>query len=171
MKLFALTAGLLLCFSGTPDMELVREMYLKATASEEGVEAFVTELERAEVGKNPLLLGYLGTAHTMHAQYAFNPYTKYQRFATGKNQLEAAISADPNNAELRFLRLTVQEHAPSFLGYNNALEEDKTAILNFLTETHGNTGIFVMMRTYMLGSTVCTDAEKEQLSAAVSNTQ
>jgi len=42
--------------------------------------------------------------------------------------LEAAIRKDPKNTEFRFLRLVVQEHAPSVLGYHNNTGEDSDFI-------------------------------------------
>ena len=38
--------------------------------------------------------------------------------------LEEAIKRDPDNAEFRFLRLVIQEHAPGFLGYKGNIEKD-----------------------------------------------
>jgi hypothetical protein len=34
------------------------------------------------------------------------------------------------NAELRFLRLGIQNNAPSFLGYNDSIEPDKIFLIN-----------------------------------------
>ncbi len=42
--------------------------------------------------------------------------------------LEAAIKDYPENAEFRFLRLMIQEHAPGILGYKNDLEKDSEFI-------------------------------------------
>ena len=125
-----------------PNVQEVRALYLEAIDSARGTDALVEVLEDLDLSDNPLLLGYLGSGHAMQAKHAFNPYVKYQLFTTGKGQLEAAIAADPDNAELRFLRFTVQENAPGFLGYNNDLAADKATMIDFLMETEPNTGIF-----------------------------
>ncbi len=42
--------------------------------------------------------------------------------------LEMAIRENPDNAEFRFLRLMVQEHAPGALGYKNDIQNDSEYI-------------------------------------------
>lgn len=49
-------------------------------------------------------------------------------FKEGRNMLENAIKNDVTNAEFRFLRLIIQENAPSFLGYKDNLNEDSNFI-------------------------------------------
>ena len=43
--------------------------------------------------------------------------------------LEVAIEADKTCFELRFLRFVAQTNVPSFLGYNDRIENDKNFIL------------------------------------------
>jgi len=54
--------------------------------------------------------------------------SKLKAFKQGHKMLEAAIRKDPKNTEFRFLRLVVQEHAPSVLGYHNNTGEDSDFI-------------------------------------------
>ena len=68
-------------------------------------------------------MGYL-----LRSKHAFNPYNKMANFNKGKKLLEEAIQADSKNAELRFLRLSVQTHAPFFLNYADKLKEDEQLI-------------------------------------------
>lgn len=53
---------------------------------------------------------------------------KLKFFKEGHKKLEAAISKDKDNGELRFLRLMIQEHAPGMLHYKNDLDKDSTYI-------------------------------------------
>ncbi len=48
---------------------------------------------------------------------------------TGTQILEEAIKEKPNTLELIFLRMTIQTHLPSFLGYTDNIESDKKFIL------------------------------------------
>ncbi len=57
--------------------------------------------------------GFIGPAHI-----------KIRLFRDGHKMLESAIRKDSANAEYRFLRLIIQEHAPPFLGYNKDIEKD-----------------------------------------------
>jgi hypothetical protein len=61
--------------------------------------------------------GFIGPAHT-----------KIRLFRDGHKMLESAIQKDPTNAEYRFLRLMIQEHAPPFLGYNKDIGQDSEYI-------------------------------------------
>jgi len=64
--------------------------------------------------------------------------SKLKAFKAGRLRLEAAITRENDNAELRFLRLMIQENAPGILGYNDDLEKDKSFILthfNSIPET------------------------------------
>ncbi|HTE08720.1 MAG TPA: hypothetical protein VK628_08135 [Flavitalea sp.] len=55
---------------------------------------------------------------------------KLKLFKNGSNQLEAAITKDPENAEYRFLRLIIQEHAPGIVNYHNDKTQDKEMIVS-----------------------------------------
>lgn len=57
---------------------------------------------------------------------------KLSLFKEGKGKLEEAIKKYSDNIEFRFLRLMIQENAPSFLNYNNNLEEDSKIIIKNL---------------------------------------
>lgn len=66
----------------------------------------------------------------MMAKYVSNPFRKLSYFKGGKQLLEKCVSADTENAEIRYLRLTVQSNAPSFLGYNQSITVDKQFLLH-----------------------------------------
>lgn len=53
---------------------------------------------------------------------------KLSLFKDGHKKLEGAISENDSNAEYRFLRLMVQEHAPKMLGYKEDLKKDSAYI-------------------------------------------
>ena len=63
--------------------------------------------------------------------FTLNPYLKNISFnpkSNGKAKLEPAIAKDTTNAEYRFLRLQIQEHAPKAVKYNDKLNSDKMFI-------------------------------------------
>jgi len=53
---------------------------------------------------------------------------KLNLFKDGHKKLEGAIKKDDGNAEYRFLRLMIQEHAPGILGYKDDLKKDSAYI-------------------------------------------
>ena len=56
---------------------------------------------------------------------------KLTLFRQGRKQLDAEITKDNENAELRFLRLMIQEHAPGILGYRDSLQKDSAYIRQY----------------------------------------
>ena len=59
---------------------------------------------------------------------------KLSLFKSGRSKLESSLAKDNGNAEFRFLRLIIQEHAPKIVNYRNELEKDSQLIrTNFKT--------------------------------------
>jgi len=85
---------------------------------------------------DPVLLAYKGSARASSADCAFLPNTKLKRFNEGKKLINEAIKLDKSNAEIRFLRLSVQSKAPGFLGYNENISEDKSFVLKALNNNY-----------------------------------
>jgi hypothetical protein len=54
---------------------------------------------------------------------------KLKLFKEGRIKLETALLKDSSNGEYRFLRLTIQEHAPKIVKYRTEIENDKQFIL------------------------------------------
>ena len=59
---------------------------------------------------------------------------KLNIFKEGHRKLEAVIKKDNMNAELRFLRLIIQENAPGILGYKSDLKQDSELIKKSFTD-------------------------------------
>lgn len=96
---------------------------------------FQEQFEKADISKNNLLLGYKGAVELGMARHDSNVFKKMSWFGDGKEHLEQSIKNDSENIELRFLRLTIQTHMPSFLGYNENKESDKAFVLSHLEKS------------------------------------
>jgi hypothetical protein len=110
------------------DIHTVRNLFYAAADNSTNVAAFISYMEKLNEQNKPEVKAYYGMGYLLMAKYAFNPYSKLSNFNKGKELLEAAIQADSKNAELRFLRLSVQTHAPFFLNYANKVREDEQLI-------------------------------------------
>lgn len=75
---------------------------------------------------------YQGVATAMYADLVESVSEKLNSFNTGKNLLEEAVKADWYNAEVRFLRFSVQAEVPFFLGYSGNKEDDAAVVLDAL---------------------------------------
>lgn len=67
---------------------------------------------------------YEGALRMKRAGLLKGPPNKLKEFKAGREKLEKEISAHPDNAEFRFLRLMIQENAPKILGYDDNVEAD-----------------------------------------------
>lgn len=78
--------------------------------------------------------GYVGMATAMYAELCSGVQQKLAQFNNGKEILNASITSEPNNAELRFLRFSMQCETPWFLNFNSDIEKDANVILKALTD-------------------------------------
>ena len=72
----------------------------------------------------PYREAYEGTILMKKSGLIDNKINQLNLFRTGKQKLDSVILKNSENSEFRFLRLTIQENAPKFLGYNNQIDED-----------------------------------------------
>lgn len=115
-------------FGETNDPNVIRHQFIKATQNEDSRASLAEQLSQSE-GLDPVIRkAYLGATKTLLAETYFSPWSKYSQFVDGKNLLEEAISQDPDNVEYRYLRFLIQIKAPSFLGYDEHLQQDYLAI-------------------------------------------
>lgn len=71
---------------------------------------------------------YVGALLMRRAQFRSFAGDKLNDFKAGARKLETTIQADSTNAEFRFLRLCIQEHAPRIVGYRSDLDRDNLYI-------------------------------------------
>ncbi len=92
-------------------------------------------LDAIERDKDALYLAYKGTALASSADCTINPAGKLRRFREGRKLIEQAVAMDATNAEVRFLRLSVQVKAPYFLGYSDNIVDDRELLIQYLHES------------------------------------
>jgi len=108
------------------DLENIRSNYLKAIANKEICRSMIAQLSKAEISSTQL--AYLGAFQTIWAKHTPNPFSKLKTFNKGKKNIDAAVRSSPSEPEIRFIRLSVQKNAPSFLGYKDHIPEDTSVI-------------------------------------------
>lgn len=89
-------------------------------------------LRSAEHSDDAVIRAYRGSFQARMAEFSYNPYTKWSCFNEGRDLIEAAVRQAPNNPEVRFIRLSVQLKAPSFLGYNSDIQSDLRTVTDAL---------------------------------------
>jgi len=110
-----------------------RDYYYGVCLDETSIQEFDTYLSLYKDSKDPTVNGYQSVIWFLWADYYVNPLKKWKYYSKGVIKLDQLIESYPDNLELRFLRLTIQENVPKFLGYNKNLKEDKEFIYKNLT--------------------------------------
>ena len=111
-----------------------RNYYYGVCLSEVSIKDFDSYLQLHKGSENESIKGYQSVIWFLWADYYINPIKKWKCFTIGIEKLDQLIESHKDNAELRFLRLTIQENTPKFLGYNENIKEDKQFIYNQLSE-------------------------------------
>ncbi len=122
VALFVLTA-----FSGSMATSLRGQFFTAfSSGSTEQIDQVLEILEGAD-GK--MTRAYEGALLMKKADLIKGPGEKLKMFKKGHEIFESELAADPDNAELRFIRLCIQENAPKVLKYRNEIEEDKAYVV------------------------------------------
>ena len=143
----------------------LRLQYLQAS-KEEAVAKQFHEKMSAYNEKDPLLLAYKAASEAVMAKYVWNPYSKLKQIKTANALYEDAVALDRDNAEIRFLRFTLQHYVPRYLNLSGQVEEDKKMIIKSL-QNYPNSGMSKPLartiRDFMLTKDHCTESEKKIL--------
>ncbi|CAM1370198.1 hypothetical protein [Tenacibaculum xiamenense] len=78
--------------------------------------------------------GYVVSLQMKQAKHKFFPWKKLAVFNQGKKKLETLIKENPNNTDLRYLRLVIQENIPAILNYKSSIKIDKEFLSQKLKE-------------------------------------
>lgn len=114
-----------------------RRLFFEGTEEACDIRPLYEELNGKELDKNAVLLAYQGTSEAMMADCVRGPFNKLDYFNRGKAKIESALSKEPGNMEIRYLRFQVQLHIPGILQYDN-IDEDAAFLFDYLTR--GNPG-------------------------------
>jgi len=112
----------------------IRESYRKALLSESEIAPFKSLSSKYKT--LPLGKAYHGTALAFEARAAWSPTTKLSQANAAFTALNEAVSNDPSNIEIRFLRLSFAHGTPDFLSMKGRIPEDKKILLQGKIKGH-----------------------------------
>lgn len=155
MKITALLFILINSFFGLAKID--RQSYYDVLASEEITEinTMIGQLEKES--QTTTIKAYRGALMAKKANFITKASEKLELFKAGVDLLEKAIAAAPQNTEYRFLRLSIQEHAPKILKYKDEIESDKEFIIANFSKT--DSGLAAIIKDYTKKSDVLSLAE------------
>lgn len=158
---FLFSIIILFFFSGAQDISTVRENYIQASKSKEKADEFCDAMEKY-AGDNKTMLAYKGASIALKAKFASDRKIKKDFFIKGVEILEKAVKAEPNNAEIRLIRLSIQENTPKILNYKSNIEEDKKLILS--TFDKQNKALKEHIKAFVNQSKLFATQEKELMA-------
>lgn len=137
-RIFLLLSALFIFSSFTIySLDDVRKNYSQLATDKKMCSELLAQLEKNK-DQSLTHLAYLGSLQTIWANHVFSPISKLKTFNKGKKNIEQAIKKEPDNVELRFIRLSVQKNAPNFLGYHYNIKEDIQFIKNNRSQIKSN---------------------------------
>lgn len=146
-KLFSilaiLSSAMLVCAQNVDDL---RVLYRDATKSEEQAQAFYEPLTEVTKDDKPVLVAYKGAGLMLLARYE-KLTERGPKVKDAVPWIEQAVADDPDNPEIRLIRLSVQEHLPKFLKYSQDIEDDRQFIQQALPSVT-DSGLKAMINGY-----------------------
>jgi hypothetical protein len=158
MKLL-LTILLVVNFAGNPDLAAIRKMYADVTKSENNAKEFSEKLAGVSNNDEKILVAYKAASILLDSKFEKKLGEKIERFKEGAKLLESTIKSDPDNIEIRMIRLSIQENVPGITGYKKNIKEDK----KFLTDHYAtqNTALKAYLKDFVLQSKSFSEKEKQ----------
>ncbi|WP_166921469.1 hypothetical protein [Flavobacterium poyangense] len=158
MKLL-LSLFLWFSFIGNPDLAAIRKLYPDVNKSEANAKSFVEKLSGVSNNDDKILVAYKAAAILLDSKFEKKLKEKMNRFKEGAKLLESTIASEPNNIEIRMIRLSIQENVPGITGYKKNIKEDKKYITTHYSEQ--NTALKEYLKDFVLQSKSFSDKEKQ----------
>lgn len=129
-RMVAVCLVVLLAAAFPAQAQIDKEVFYKALSSgqEDSIDRALARLQTEK--SSPKVNAYKGALTMKKAGFVKGVGGKVKTFKKGAELLEDEIKSNPDNTEFRFLRLTVQEHAPGILKYNKEIDADKQAVVS-----------------------------------------
>lgn len=115
-------------FLTVQELPYVRENYYAASKTRQSAEDFYKLLSKYNKN-NKTLLAYKGASIALKSKFTADRKLKRDLFVEGVTLVESSVKSEPNNIEIRLIRLSIQENTPKLLKYKSNIEEDKKIIV------------------------------------------
>ncbi|MDR7208603.1 hypothetical protein [Flavobacterium piscis] len=148
-----------IAFIGNPDLASIRKMYPTVTKSENNAKEFTAKLATISNDDDKILVAYKAASILLESKFEKKLKDKMERFKEGAKLLESTIKNDPNNIEIRMIRLSIQENVPGITGYKKNIKEDKKFITAHYSEQ--NATLKEYLKDFILQSDSFSDKEKQ----------
>ena len=149
-----------------PNIPALRKQLIQAIDHKETTDSLYHSLGLIKQ-PSPLITGYIGALEALKAKHTWNPYYKIKYLNDCEDSFENAITRDPRNIELRFMRFSIEHNVPGFLGYNKNLNSDKHVLIEQISlknYEHTDRELITTAIKFLIGSRQCNPDERLTLS-------
>ena len=132
-----------------PDLRLLFE---KASKDEATCDRLAKHLASYK-GEDQVVYAYKGATEGLRAKYAWSPYYKLKYIRNSAAIFTKTIKEDPDNAEIRFLRYSIEYYIPRYLNMSGHLQEDKAIFLEGLFQypkSNFDADMFQIVKRFLL---------------------
>ncbi len=140
------------------ELSLARIYFSKASTEETAANNLKTLTEAKQ--NEAIFKAYHGASLAILAKYSWNPYKKLENVRNGLLFLNTAVAMNLQDIEIRFLRLSIEEHIPSAISFTKHMQADKDFIIQHLNNSHPN---YSTIKSYLLISKYTTEADRKKL--------
>lgn len=143
----------------------LRVWYAQSVKSEDLTESLIEYLDTIP-NKSGLQHAFLASAQGLMGKYSYNPYYKLDYVKQCQSTFDLAISKDPNNPEIRFMRLAVEHYVPAFLGYSKHIDEDLIFLFKYLIDNKDSkkdTTIYSVIKDFVLETKRLNEDQAKEL--------
>ncbi|RKR81655.1 hypothetical protein BDD43_1805 [Mucilaginibacter gracilis] len=150
---------------GQPDLKVLRKQLLLAIDNGRVTDSLYNALNLS-AKKTPLTTAYIGALDALKAKHTWNPYNKIKYLNLSEKQLQQAVSQDPHNIEILFMRFSIQHNVPGFLGFGKNLDADMQEMLTQLNRKNYGTAdkeLTISIIKFLIDCKRCTVVENDKL--------
>jgi hypothetical protein len=129
MRIFQLVFFFLISFSAfTQDIVVLRKEFLEAVSSKANAEKFSNTTSKITSSSKAEHMAYRGAALIIESKFIPKIEEKKKKIVEGVGFIEGAVAKDPQNIEIRTVRMGIQENTPKIMKYRGKIAEDKAFI-------------------------------------------
>lgn len=152
------------------EVKTIRNYFYTGIDKEEyldSLDSFISRLIKNKIKSDyAILVAYRGACKSVRAVHTFWPLSKLNYVKEGLVDLDDAVLKEPNNIEIRFLRFSVLDNLPGFLGYGSDADSDAKVLFRLLnTKPQENSELISDVVEYLLNSNRLSKTENQKLKA------
>lgn len=116
-------------FGISQNLQTIREQYITSNSSSKSANEFKVSMAKFQNSKEAIYKAYYAASIILASKFETKLKDKKEAFKEGVTLLEAEIKKNPSLAELRLIRLSIQENVPKITGYKKNITEDKQLLI------------------------------------------